>query len=297
MSDATWTASSRAGFGRFASWQEYAAGTPLLEWAQRRCRETEIAQIEFPGSLRIFCTHCQARVDAVVAWGPTSADEPNWRESTTCPQCGLIGRVRFCEELLRALLAEKREPVLYMTEQATIAYARVREIFPHAIGSEFVGDDPKKRERLQSYLTRLTQDGGMRLRHEDVTQLQLTDESQDAILTMEVLEHVPNYSLALLEFHRVLRDQGVLVISVPFIENSPETLLRARLTNDGIEHLMPPEYHGDPTEDAGCLAFHAFGWDLLDQIRRAGFRDAYLVDNWDPEKGYLGFVGTIYARK
>lgn len=66
-------------------------------------------------------------------------------------------------------------------------------------------------------------------------------------------------------------------------------LLRARLRDDGtVEHLVPPEYHGDPVRQAGCLAFHTFGWELLEEMRAAGFADVAAWQAWSPACGYLG---------
>ena len=53
------------------------------------------------------------------------------------------------------------------------------------------------------------------------------------------------------------------------------------MRDDGtIEHLHPPEYHGDPLDPGGCLCFHHFGWDLLDLLRDAGFRSVTAYSVW-----------------
>lgn len=49
----------------------------------------------------------------------------------------------------------------------------------------------------------------------DVQRLPFDDSSFDRVLMSEVLEHVPDDALALLEAHRVLRAGGVLALSVP----------------------------------------------------------------------------------
>lgn len=51
----------------------------------------------------------------------------------------------------------------------------------------------------------------------DACRLPLTGESMDAILIFEVLEHVPDPDAALAELSRVLRPEGILLLSVPFI--------------------------------------------------------------------------------
>jgi SAM-dependent methyltransferase len=51
----------------------------------------------------------------------------------------------------------------------------------------------------------------------DITTIPAPDASFDAILCSEVLEHVPDPTLALDEFARLLKPDGVLVLTAPFI--------------------------------------------------------------------------------
>ena len=80
---------------------------------------------------------------------------------------------------------------------------------------------------------------------------------------------------------------------------SAESQVRARVLPDGsIEHLMEPQYHGDPVSDAGCLCFQDFGWELLDQLRASGFRSAEMILYWSQAFGYYGVEQMmIVARK
>jgi hypothetical protein len=67
---------------------------------------------------------------------------------------------------------------------------------------------------------------------------------------------------------------------------------------DGVvEHLLPPEYHGDPTNGTGCLCFYHYGWDLLEAIREAGFRDATVVAGWSIALGHIEPVNLIVAQR
>lgn len=50
----------------------------------------------------------------------------------------------------------------------------------------------------------------------DITQIPVDDESFDAILCTEVLEHVPNALAAIQEFYRILKPNGILFITAPF---------------------------------------------------------------------------------
>ena len=89
---------------------------------------------------------------------------------------------------------------------------------------------------------------------------------------------------------RVLKPGGTLLFTVPFHKGLPSTLVRARFNDDGsIEHLEPPDYHGDPVNpEGGCLCFYTFGWDLLSQLRTLGFASAESHFYWSSRFGYLG---------
>jgi hypothetical protein len=239
--------------------------------------------------------------DHMVGLCPDTPPDPalpfDWREQGACPACGLNARVRFCLELMRLELAGTASPSVYLTEQATRTYAAALHMFPGALGSEFVFD-PARIEALQAYIRTITADDRQCLRAEDVTALSFDDAGLDAIGSFEVLEHVPDYRKALAEFARVLKPGGLLVLTAPFLERSAATLVRARIGNDGgVEHIEPPEYHGDPASPDGALCFYHFGWDLADALRQAGFDRVEYVTGWSLSLGLLGTLGAFVARR
>ena len=65
--------------------------------------------------------------------------------------------------------------------------------------------------------------------------------------------------------------------------------------NGRIEHLCEPEMHGDPVA-GGVLCFYHFGWDLLDEARRAGFRKAQWVRTWSPREGLFSLWTLVATR-
>jgi predicted metalloprotease with PDZ domain len=62
-----------------------------------------------------------------------------------------------------------------------------------------------------------------------------------------------------------------------------------------VEHLLPPEIHGDPVA-GGVLCYYHFGWDLLDQARAAGFAQARWVRTWSPREALFG-LWTLHAAR
>lgn len=92
-------------------------------------------------------------------------------------------------------------------------------------------------------------------RCEDITRLTFADNSVDLIVSSDVLEHVPDLVAAFKETSRVLRLGGVHLFTVP---PRDKTRRRAELVNGKVKHLAEPEYHSDPLNPAGILAF----WDI-----------------------------------
>jgi SAM-dependent methyltransferase len=112
---------------------------------------------------------------------------------------------------------------------------------------------------------------------QDVQRLTYGSAVFDVCTSTEVLEHVPNDALAFSELRRVLRPGGRLVFSVP-LSSQATTVERARLVNGVVEHLLPPEFHGDRIRGQGrVLAYRNYGTDILDRVEAAGFTDVRLV--------------------
>ncbi len=224
-----------------------------------------------------YCVGCQAV--RRFSFRQIDVAEPNWRESLACENCGLINRWRASLQLFRSL---PRPPgPIYITEQTTDLFRSILELEPLTVGSEFVSPSTAPGD--------LCQWRGREIRHEDVTRLSFADATYAALLSFDVLEHVPDYRAAVREFVRVLQPGGLLILTAPFSMQAPDTSVRARMGDDGvIEHLLPAQYHGDPLSADGVLCFQEFGWDLLDTFRDAGLAQVQVVSCWSPAFGYLG---------
>jgi len=150
-------------------------------------------------------------------------------------------------------------------------------------GSEYLGYEHRGGEVV----------GG--LRHEDVMNLSYGDACFDMIVSNDVLEHIPDPAAAFRECFRVLREGGVVLATFPFHTNREATLVRATLAGDRLEHLQPPQYHGNPVSADGSLVFQDFGWDLLAVARQAGFSDAACEAYRSDAFGHLG-AGLLVFR-
>jgi SAM-dependent methyltransferase len=224
-----------------------------------------------------YCPGCAKAVPLKVDLNWGNGVTPNWRERLECA-CGLNNRLRASLDFLGELTAHDPNSALYATEQVTALFKRVRTLYPSTIGSEYLRDG-----------TARGQHNSAGIRHEDITALTFPSGQFDAVLSFDVLEHVPNFEPALREVARVLKPGGYLLASFPFDSRQPKTVVRATVGADGeITHHLPPEYHGDPVDQSGCLCFQVFGWDILETLRGAGFTSAHVNYYWSAERGYLG---------
>jgi len=240
-----------------------------------------------------YCDPCGVQADFLVDYSGGEDQrggggcEPNWRERLVCP-CGLNNRIRAALHIFRRYCNPSASDPIYVTEQVTPLYRWLTARYDAVIGSEYLGIGVAYGE---------TDSNGVR--NESLMSLSLADDTIRFVLSFDVLEHLSDYQTALTEICRILQPGGYLLLSVPFLVQSSETLVRARVRQDGsIEHLLPPEYHGDPLSDTGCLCFYHFGWDLLERCRQAGFADAVAVGIWSRDYGHLGDEQLVFvARK
>jgi hypothetical protein len=212
---------------------------------------------------------------------------PNWRECLICPGCRLNNRMRAAIHIFYEMCRPQPDCSLYITEQTTPMYKWFKKAFANVVGSEY----------LASGRPNGTDKKG-RIRHEDLTRLTFADAQFDFVLCFDVFEHIPDYRKAFRECRRVLKKGGILFFTVPFNPHSAENIIRAEISPDGtLNHLLPPEYHGDPLRESGCLCFRHFGWACLDELKHEGFSEAAVCFYWSREYGYLGKEQLLFFSK
>lgn len=274
----------------YLQWLSSPEGQP-----SRRAHESCVIEAAHIAPVTLHC-HAHSGSGQLIVPIP-QGDFYNWRESGACSVCDNVSRVRLAAEWIGRAAQNYREPRIYITEQLTPLYKTLRKAFTHLVGSEYV-PDTLARIKSSATLAMYIADVTARIRHEDVCQLTFADASLDMIGSFDVLEHVPNYVEAIAEFFRVLDIGGQLLLTAPFLAGSATTLVRARVLNGALEHLEPPEYHGNPTIPGdGVLCYYHFGWDLLDALRVVGFRSVALLDAWGVETAVFGDQCAIVATK
>jgi hypothetical protein len=241
-------------------------------------------QTEF--TVRGYSYPARQMVDFAVDFKYSDGKKVNWRERMVCPITGLNARMRAACHILDLELAPYPDDAIYITEQVTPLYGHLASQFVRMTGSEFLGTQIPLGERDKRGI-----------RNEDLTQLTFEDGAFSRVISLDCFEHFPDHERAFAECRRVLGPGGGMLWSVPF-SWLEATATRARLRDDGtIEHLLEPIYHGDPVRKQGCLCFTHFGWEMLDEVRRVGFSDAYAVLFWSLEYGYLGAEQILFVAR
>jgi hypothetical protein len=259
----------------------------LGEYERRRKIEESLLiggnEFSVPG----YCYITSQYTEFAVKWDrnttPGQRKMPNWRE--TLLSHGLYSnRMRASMHLFEEILRPRREDPIYITEQCSPLYAWLTKKYPNTIGSEYLGAkiDPGS----------INEHG---VRNESLTALSFPDESMQFILSLDCFEHFADYKAGLRECAGVLKPGGSLLITVPFRRDSAQNIVRAKDREDGtVKHLLPPEYHGDPLRKEGCLCYYHFGWELVDDMLEAGFRDPRACLYWSREFGYLGIEQILF---
>jgi SAM-dependent methyltransferase len=244
---------------------------------------------DLPGICPVELRAVRFRVDLESSSdGRKEAPLPNYRERMVCPSCGLNARQRALALVARSFAGTvpAGSPVLLLEQESALFrfLADLPDIGTRLVGSELLGP---------SYQSGEVVDG---IRNEDACRLSFASASLAVHMSGDVLEHVNDPRRALAEAHRCLEPGGLLLFTVPFHHDRDRSRARATIDMQGrLRHLAPPVFHGDPMRPEGALVITDFGWDLLEWIRDAGFRDAAALAYWDPSFGFLHPLDFLFV--
>ena len=173
--------------------------------------------------------------------------------------------------------ARRSSPKILGAEGVTEFAKTLRGLFPYYLGTEYL---PTEEER----------EGHYPIPHLDLMDIHFEEESFDLFYSAHVLEHVLDVRQAIQQIARIIRPGGLLVSTFPFRRNRETTVVKARLLENGeTQHLMEPEYHGNPVRpEDGSLVFQLPGWDALDMCRDAGLTEACFVQFTSAKHGIVG---------
>ena len=274
-------------FTTLSGWEEYLHHREHAGLARRESVDNNsIPSVErAPFQVEGFCYPCNATRNFSVnyfldthAFYTDGKSIPCWREELLCPHCNMNNRMRASLHLFGRFLAPNKDDAIYISEAVTATFGWCAAHYKCVVGSEFCGDAYAPGEIVNG------------IRHENIANLSFADASLGAVLSFDVLEHVPDHKKALAEIHRGLKPGGLLLLSVPFAWDYPKHIIKAEMMPDGsITHHHEPEYHGNPVDPAnGSLCYRYFGWELLDDLREAGFANPEVKAYWSDKFGYHG---------
>lgn len=128
---------------------------------------------------------------------------------------------------------------------------------------------------------------GGQVTNQNLESLTFDDDSFDLVVSQDVFEHVARPRLGFAEVSRVLKPGGSHIFTIPWY---PDRLTEhpAELTENGVVHHAPPEYHSDPYNAEGSLVFSRFGSDISDLIRQSGGMETRIIEASAPHKGICG---------
>lgn len=255
-----------AQFSSFVQWRDFFLANPHIH--DKQYIEAQAQRIAKGG---FFCPYHGRRVlGKEIILGA-----PNYREGLV--HGGLNSRLRAVWlELVRFLGHSCTKKIHIYAPEALTGFADLlRERFPRFTGSEYFPDGVKGAN-------------WQRVRHEDMLALSFADNAFDVAIVNDIFEHVPDIDRCLVELARVVRPGGRLITTFPFNSNSQDSVIKARLTENGVEHLTEPEYHGNPVDPKGSLVFEIPGWNILNRTQAAGWSRAQIVYETSTKHGVLG---------
>lgn len=254
----------REGFSSLDTWRAFVAQNPWVY--DRSYIERLVARVRLTG-LRSEYFGPSGPADVAI-------QGPNYRE--TIVQNGCSSRMRaMLDEVLTATSRDTTARILMLEALTPFALA-VRGRYHYALGTEYLATS-RDAERY------------FPIPHCDIMESSFKPGSFDLLVSNDVLEHVPDIERAMRESRRILRAGGVCLATFPFGSGAGETLIRARLRGGQVEHVMPPEYHGNPVNPSGgSLVFGVPGWDILALCRSVGFKSAQMLFVSSVNRGITG---------
>jgi len=263
----------------------------IFDWIDNR-----MLQSRHPFTYPAYCVVCEKTTKMRISWmyggwsNMTESIHPAWTETGVCESCGLNSRMRALYDFLKNRIHIETDMRAYIAEEVTPFFRKLKSVLPKLMGSEFIGPNIQSGKKVPSgkFLKRI--------RHEDLTNLSFENNSFDLMITLDVFEHIPNFQSAFQESYRILDSNGLLVFTIPFFFDRENTTIRATIDHKGeINHILPPEIHGNPVSKEGSLCFQNFGWDILDSLRQAGFKEAKASLYWAPWQGHLGYPFFVFS--
>lgn len=183
---------------------------------------------------------------------------PPLLNEVVCPQCGSHSRHRLFWDWYKSSGKRLPEPVYHFAPERVLE-DRFRLDYRHYVTAD-IGPNA---DRLL-----------------DIQRIDVPSSSVGAVICNHVLEHVPNDKLALQELRRILRPDGLLVVSVPLVDGWDETYEDSSLTSEQ-----------DRTIHFGqCDHLRIYGRDFRIRLYEAGFENIEEITAFGSRSVALGLL-------
>jgi 2-polyprenyl-3-methyl-5-hydroxy-6-metoxy-1,4-benzoquinol methylase len=131
-------------------------------------------------------------------------------------------------------------------------------------------------------------------RNENIECQTFQDAVFDVVVTQDVMEHVNRPDLAFRDIARTLKTGGSYIFTAPTYKDRIKSERRAIYFQDKIEHLHPPEYHGNPVDPNGALVTFHYGYDLPELIQNWSGLDVTCLRFHSNSDGIIGEFTEVY---
>jgi len=128
---------------------------------------------------------------------------------------------------------------------------------------------------------------------QDLQKLTFDDEYFDCVISLDVIEHIPDPWAAFSEIKRVLKPNGAAIITVPIDKRIQSTVKPAEIQDGKVIYTEPPSYHSDPLRKEGSLVFTNFGTDIHKIMKLKNF-NALLSEYTNKKNTAYQYVLTLF---
>lgn len=231
----------------------------LAYWKYERCLAefhafTKREMFYYYGNCAVCNSPQPFIVDYQFAEEDNGIKRPNWRERLVCPNCGCNNRQRFVVHKVFENYKSGMKVLLY--EQTTQVYHMIQRDIPDVTGFEYAGVNVQEQTENEE------------IHFEDVCRLAYPDETFDIIVSNDVFSRADDYERGFQEAYRVLKPEGKMIFTVPFNGNSQENVKNTEIV--------------------------VFGWDMLEDLKKCGFKEAYGKAYYGLKDGYLGYLPLYF---
>jgi SAM-dependent methyltransferase len=276
--DISYIINGKSWFADYTDYDEFISDKDIQEYIKKL--DVIACNFTFP-DIKAYCEVCEKTT-------PMKHYMHSITESYSC--CGMNSRMRAMYEYITTHFQNKCK--VYISEAVTSAYRAFEKYFGHdnIIGSEYLGKNMISGEYYEC--------NNQKIMHQDCKKMSFKDRSFDLIVSQHVFEHIFDVRTALSELLRILKDNGYCIVSIPFFKDSRNSLMLAKENEKGqIEQIInPPEIHGNPVGE-GALAFWHHGWEFIDHMKEAGYRDVKVHFYNNVYKGHFGVQSIISGKK